>query len=447
MDYHWTQSFDEHRHSKDITTPRGSAFSFKPAMIPSELRSFEESLSTPRARLKPRLLQSPLATSSGASTSRSVSNAMKALQERIKELEESSAGLEDKLKSHQSQESKFESRWRLRLAEEVQLSQERSRQSQAALDSVQKQLNDALSKLESQQTEANVHELEAKRLKEALAVAQETLQKRGKKMQQQIEIVNAQLNARKDEFDRVKLGLQQAMYEKQLLTEELKQSRDQAAVLQSELDQVKDLFNAKMKDSETVRYIQLASTQELDYSRKNAELMQQLKRQELVITNLEQEKQHHIRLIDQLDSQIQDLNLKTRTMDQENRKDLTSTAGYSAQQLAKQALIGSDRLVQTHQHRHRPHSTKLKRPDIRIRSPRHSVEISSILSPNSTTTLEQEISELNRQYKVLLAKASEDDADLESLRLELNTIAAAMEAKSHNLYTIRRKEEDRQLGL
>lgn len=51
---------------------------------------------------------------------------------------------------------------------------------------------------------------------------------------------------------------------------------------------------------------------------------------------------------------------------------------------------------------------------------------------------------LNRQYKGLLAKAGADDTDLDVLREELNLIAADMEAKSQELYTIRRKQQDQE---
>jgi hypothetical protein len=75
------------------------------------------------------------------------------------------------------------------------------------------------------------------------------------------------------------------------------------------------------------------------------------------------------------------------------------------------------------------------------RSPQYSEQRSS---PQSTSLLEQEISVLNRQYKGLLAKAGTDDTDLDVLREELNLIAADMEAKSQELYTIRRKQQDYQ---
>lgn len=63
------------------------------------------------------------------------------------------------------------------------------------------------------------------------------------------------------------------------------------------------------------------------------------------------------------------------------------------------------------------------------------------------SAIEQEIMSLNREYKALLAKANEEDADLDGLRVELNSIAAEMETKSQNLHLIRKRMQDKQQGL
>mmetsp|Transcript_6491 Transcript_6491/g.11366 ORF Transcript_6491/g.11366 Transcript_6491/m.11366 type:complete len:324 (-) Transcript_6491:2109-3080(-) len=323
MDPHWTESFDDLLRTKDLEAPHESAFSFRPAKKPSDLKSFEESpyrRSTPRPRLKPRLLQSPLATSSDPSNSKSVAFAMRALQDRIRELEDSQSSLVRKLETHESEGSKLESMWRLRLSEEMQLHQERNRLVQEELVVVRRQFEDTKSDLDAKQAEVRANELEIKRLKDALAASQESNRKAEKKMAQSIEIANGQLNARKDEFERLKLGLQQAMYEKQLMVEELQQSQDQTYKLECELEQTKQQLEVRMKDSEN-----LASAHDIDLSRKNAELTQQLKRQELLLGNFTQEKDHQKRLIDQLNAQVNELKQKVRdvAVEKENfKKDL-----------------------------------------------------------------------------------------------------------------------------
>lgn len=67
--------------------------------------------------------------------------------------------------------------------------------------------------------------------------------------------------------------------------------------------------------------------------------------------------------------------------------------------------------------------------------------IDSSVAPLDTSTrrLEREIEEYSRQYKALVQRSKEPGADLLGLRVELNSIAAAMEAKNNHLATIRRQ--------
>jgi hypothetical protein len=74
--------------------------------------------------------------------------------------------------------------------------------------------------------------------------------------------------------------------------------------------------------------------------------------------------------------------------------------------------------------------------------PEYSAQSSSASSPDPQNQIEQEISELN-QYKDLLVKASDEGTDFEGLRVQLNSIAAVLEAKSQNLAAVRRKEQER----
>lgn len=256
MKPNWNENFDDILRSKDLEGPTESAFSFRPINRHSDLRSFEESPnrhSTPRPRLKPRLLHSPLATSSDPSNSRSVAFAMRALQDRIKELEDTQATLMRKLDLQGSDVDKAQSLWRSRLAEEVQISQERHLTTNNELATTRLRLDETTAELQARQSDIKALQAEIKQLKEALEGAQQSLKKSENQMRQQVEQVNAQLSARKDEFDRVKLGLQQAMYEKQLMLEELHQSQETTYQLQEKLEDAKELLGLKLKDSEAVR--------------------------------------------------------------------------------------------------------------------------------------------------------------------------------------------------
>lgn len=68
-----------------------------------------------------------------------------------------------------------------------------------------------------------------------------------------------------------------------------------------------------------------------------------------------------------------------------------------------------------------------------------SIDSSTAPLDTSTRRLEREIEEYSRQYKALVQRSKEPGADLLGLRVELNSIAAAMEAKNNHLATIRRQ--------
>lgn len=58
---------------------------------------------------------------------------------------------------------------------------------------------------------------------------------------------------------------------------------------------------------------------------------------------------------------------------------------------------------------------------------------------SSTRRLEREIEDYSKQYQLLVQRSEEQGADLLGLRVELNSLAAAMEAKSNHLAAIRRQ--------
>lgn len=65
---------------------------------------------------------------------------------------------------------------------------------------------------------------------------------------------------------------------------------------------------------------------------------------------------------------------------------------------------------------------------------------------SSTRRLEREIEDYRKQYQVLVQRTKEPGADLLGLRVELNSLAAAMEAKNNHLAVIRR-QLSRDLGV
>jgi chromosome segregation ATPase len=359
---------------------------------------------------------------------------MRALQARIRELESSQSSLTLKWESQQQEKANGEATWRTRLSQELQLSQERSRQSQEELAALRNRLQVKQNELEQQVVKTGSLEGEVTRLADALGNYQAALSTSDKEMHRQVELLNTQLASRRDEFERVKLSLQQALHEKQVLREELQESQGLVQDLQCQLNQIKAQAEVREKDSENVRSTQQTSALDMQYSRKEAELTRQLKRQELLLLNFDQEKEHYQRLISSLSRQVKELQHKLT----EAVKTPLRRQGLDS--LKDRAFLQVSTSAGSPQHDRRRSEVHIERPEVPLKSPRYSAGLYSALSPHSAKLLEQEIDELNRQYKDLLEKANREDADLGALRVELNSIAAVIEAKSHNLYNMRRRD-------
>lgn len=242
---------------------------------------------------------------------------MRALQERIRELEDTQASLISQLQAQEVEGSNTESMWRSRLSQELQLAQERDRQTQKELNSVHKTWEAAEAELKAQVARGDALQGEVDRLNESLKAYQKTSLKTEKQVHQQVEAVNAQLRARSDELARTTLSLQQAMHDKQLMLEELQHTQGLVRTLEGEVDRLKEQEDVRLQDIEKVGATQHTSTLSVDYTRKHAELSQQLRRQDVMLKSLGEEKALQDKLIAQLNTDAQELRLKLQTTEAE----------------------------------------------------------------------------------------------------------------------------------
>ena len=134
-------------------------------------------------------------------------------------------------------------------------------------------------------------------------------------------------------------------------------------------------------------------------------------------------------------------------------KDLIERVHLHQAKLQRASKKEDTQLLSTH-HKHShptdpPQSTQ--RNISTLSSSQHLVQQESIDSTNtplnnSTRRLEREIEDYRKQYQALVQRTKEPGADLLSLRVELNSLAAAMEAKNNHLASIRR-QMSRDLGV
>jgi chromosome segregation ATPase len=158
---------------------------------------------------------------------------MRALQDRITELEETQLSYALKLREVQTKTAETDSIWRARLAEEVKTSQEQRQKSSQEISKLEDRLSRASETERAQSCKLAELEGQVKQLSEALKEADEQL--KAAEVRRQTEVVQAQSDRRTDELERLKAEAQQSSYEVHLLTAELKYSQSAVLCLKREL--------------------------------------------------------------------------------------------------------------------------------------------------------------------------------------------------------------------
>lgn len=401
----------------------------RPMRRPSPIRYEELGRQDSRAFLSPTALppRSPnpaFSDSKEVSSSKAYTLAMKALQDRIQALETSNLRLQETLSVQEAKEYQERSRLQQRYLQDL----EEGKAKEAALAKKLEELQDALytksrqvAKLEDDYRAA---EGRGRGQEDESRKAHSRLQEELEQRTAQVEHLRKQLDSKGNELQTVQQMLGKSEADSRVLQEQFERSQELVANLQGELEFLRT--NGQVQRHTLQKNL---SHVETELGRQNADYLQRMRQLEVKNKHLTDLAESQKSQLDYLKQEVLELQRMNR-QSEEARLAMLQGKGVSRPESVD---LGEQ------EKKHRMH--RGKRPDSAHRSKRSSPPPRESEESDETTEerLEREIAAYNRQYKSLLHKSQEPGADLASLRVELNSVAAAMEAKSNHLYSLKKQ--------
>mmetsp|Transcript_10660 Transcript_10660/g.20667 ORF Transcript_10660/g.20667 Transcript_10660/m.20667 type:complete len:410 (-) Transcript_10660:412-1641(-) len=346
--------------------------------------------------------------------SKAVAYAMRALQDRIRDLEISHERIQGELLKKDEERLKSECDWKGRFSKLSQQKHEQLQETKNELEALKLKVGkDAESGCAAAELKSHI-EL----LREELAMKTRELGNAKHELQKQAAMHKAEMEVNAGEIKRYKEELSKAVTAISSLTEELQHSQGLVHSLRLELSCARSPSSAG--DSYTLASPDAQLTLRLQ------ELCEQQSSQKQALDRLEQDKVRQRKVIERLNGQVKEMKLKILEFESEKENVKRTHDTLSKVNSCSYKATAEQKTFRNY-----------LKPEAWFKPTLYGLNPSN---PISSSDLELGLAELNRQYKALLEKASEDDADLEALKAELNAIATSMEAKSRELLTQRRKE-------
>jgi len=401
----------------------------RPVRRPSPIRYEELGRPDPRAFLSPTALppRTPnpaFSDSKEASSSKAYTLAMKALQDRIQTLETDNLHLQETLSVQESKGYQDRSRLQQRHLQDL----EEGKAKETALAKKLEELQDAyhaqsrqVAKLED---DCRAAEGRGRGQEDESRKAHSRLQEELEQRTAQVEHLRKQLDSKGSEVQTVQQLLAKSEADSRVLLEQFERSQELVANLQGELEFLRTNGQAQRHTLQ-----KNLSHVETELGKQNADYLQRMRQLEVKNKHLTDLAESQKSQLDYLKQEVLELQRMNR-QSEEARLAMLQGKGVSRPESV-------DLGEQEKKHR----TQRGKRPDSVHRSKRSSPPPRESEESEETTEerLEREIVAYNRQYKSLLHKSQEPGADLASLRVELNSVAAAMEAKSNHLYSLKKQ--------
>jgi hypothetical protein len=354
-------------------------------------------------------------------SSRALAGAMKALQEKIKALESELQMSREQAASLENKNAIDREKWQTRLLEEIQMTKEKENYLQIKVYEMEEDLKKTHAKLVHTDEQLKIKEIqcrfaenEAKRTADQFSVEIEN-------MALQLDHLQKALNAKTSSEKKALKSLEQAVREKELSEEELKQQKRINSSLQAEVNYLRENSDYKrtsiQKNHESV---------ENELTQQNLEFMQKIK--ELQIKN------KSLRELSNNQSQ-QILHLKKEISDFNRSCDLNTTS--------KLDVIKSKSFT--------------KKPPVKVKPSRQSISPnrkaadSRVLKSGNDSedvfkkhilACEKEIDKLSGSYRDLISLSSHGSGDLSTFRKEMAKIATDIERKNEELYEYKKKQQE-----
>jgi chromosome segregation ATPase len=354
-------------------------------------------------------------------SSRALTGAMKALQEKIKYLESDLHQCKEQMLSSESKYSSDREKWQTRLLSEIQMSKERETLLQTRLSAyasesqkLQQRLSQCEEQLKIKDIQCKFSESEGKRNFEQFSVDVESLTL-------QIEYLQKSLSSKTTSEQKLQKALDQAIRDKDFAEEELKQQKRINSGLQSEVNFLRE--NSEFQRNSLQKNYQNV---ESELTAQNQEFLQKIK--ELEVKN----------------KSLRDLNHNQSQQISHLKKEITEMNKMNEEKTLKKIDLIKTKTLQ-------------KKPPVKVVSKRRSAspkvrEVSQLKETErkkgeedfkkQIVLCEKEIDRLSSSYKDLICLTSSGSADLNNLRKEMTRLASDIEKKNEELYEYKKRQQD-----
>lgn len=362
--------------------------------------------------------------------SRACAGAMRALQDKLKQIEVENSELKDKIIVIEGRMNNDREKWQIRLMEEIELAKEKEENLLKKIDEREDHIENLQSKLDNieehikiKENQCKYSESESKRTLEQYNLDIESLNI-------QIELLQKSLNDKQAENKNLCQSFDKQNREKALLEEELKQEKRVNQSLQAEVNYLRENSEhnrlSLQKNFETI---------EQELTRQNTEFQQKIKELEIKNKSLREMSSNQTKQIDHLKKEIADF-VKTKKQSDEQKVDNI-----------KSKTIETVKRV----------SGKTQTKPIRDKSPnktncltmkKQKSECDLKETPETEDDIrkqvfkcENELERLNQVYKSLLSLSYKDNEDLTAVRKDMTRIADEIDKKSEELYEFKKKQQ------
>lgn len=428
---------------------------------------------------RPSVLQSyrqiPIENLQDASQPKSAASALRALQDKLRDLETENYSLKQSIQSLEDKSYTERERLHQKYYQDISYASDKEK----SLYNRMRELEDNLAK----QTErANIYEekyaileTQCSHLKEELKRNTDIYRIEKENWTLQFDHYERLLRGRTGEDESLTNAVNQLENEKALLQEEVKQLQHMNSTLQAELD-----FLQQNTDSRTTSLRKNLHALEEELNKQREDNTQKIQQLEAHIRGLNAQIEQKDRQITYLKREVDKFVFENKIADsaktalnQHTRTDSGKLNTSSTSQLSPRRGTPKRRSQRSNSSASRQRSTTPKRTEPkspRISNPfnrhigahledqpsRQMVSPKRLQSPISTRNkerfesedeiaksienLEKVIKDMNRKYKDLLQRCHEEKSDLAQLRNEINGLAKVLEEKSNDLYLLKKRQ-------
>ena len=372
------------------------------------------------------------------SSSRASAEAMKALQEKIKILENELIISKDYIADLETKYSNDREKWQTRLIDEIQMTKERENFLQVKVDEMEEEIKKLLTRLNNAEEQIKIKDIqckfsenEVKRNSEQFAVEYEN-------MASQLEYFQKALNNKNSTEKKGQKSLEIALRDKELAKEELKQQIRINSGLQAEVNYMRENSdfqrNSLQKNHETI---------ENELTQQNAEFSQKIKEYEIKNKSLRDINHNQSQQILHLKKEIAELN-KLNELHTSTKVELVKSKSFR-KKLPPSTPVSSKNnkrsISPSVRSNKRSISPTMKSNNDTIKMNKNGLENDEGLKKH-ISICEKEIDKLSNSYRDLLGMSSQGSGDLSSLRREMVKLANDIERKNEELYTYKKKQQE-----